>query len=274
MYVNNAAITQNEDQSEGFYFTDKESPQDGQCGDYVDGALSAFTNMGAAKATFGITLCHSTFLLPTTSSLGSPRVDAGTDEIDTFRLTVGMIILHEMIHFVSRECKKPYPALCKRYSRTNRSHIDIYDQPAVYPPSGSRWDDRDFAKWTEDLIEEAYGYIRCAFLGLVSVVQRRLALQNADSYTVLTVCIRNPELDCLGTFQDYIIAKRKLPFQVSPRTVRKIRSGELDLKKDDVPTDVPDDFLSMYQSEIEGAGIAVFDRTEQPSRFENVEDIS
>ena len=30
--------------------------------------------------------------------------------------------------------------------------------------------------------------------------------------------------------------------------------GELDLKKDDIPTNMPDDFASLYQSDVGGAG--------------------
>ena len=106
-------------------------------------------------------------------------------------------------------------------------------------------------------------------------------MKNADSYAVLAVCRQYPELECLGNFQKDIIAKRKFPFQVSSRAVQKIRSGELDLKKDDIPTDMPDDFLSMYQSEV-GLGRAgslelrhsVGQTREHPSRFENVQDVS
>ena len=64
-------------------------------------------------------------------------------------------------------------------------------------------------------------------------------------------------LDCLGTFQSDIVAKRRLPFQVSSRTVEKIRSGELDLIKDDISTDMSEGFASLYQTEIEGANSLV-----------------
>lgn len=63
------------------------------------------------------------------------------------------------------------------------------------------------------------------------------AMKNADNYAILATCMQYDTLDCLGTFQDDIISKRNLPFQVSSRTVERIRSGKLDLKKDDIPTD-------------------------------------
>ena len=99
-------------------------------------------------------------------------------------------------------------------------------------------------------------------------------MKNANSYTVLGVCRKYPKLDCLGTFQKDNIAKRKLPFQVSPRIVQKIRSGGLDLKKDDMPT-ISYDFLFLYQSEIEEANsleirYSIGQTGEYSSRFENV----
>lgn len=236
MFVDNAAITQDQDQNNGFYTANEENPSGGECGER-DGARNlAFiiTGSNSMRAIFGITLCPDLFNQPTTSSLGSPNVNSGTKEIDRFMDTGGMGILHEMVPLVSLNCKKPYPALCERYSRTNLSHIVIQDQSAVYPPKGKSWKNRYFAKWTLDPTELSYGYSPVAYLGLAAP---KLAMINTDSYTVLGVCRQNPELDCLGKFQKDIIAKRKLPFQVSPRAVQKIRSGELDLKKDDVPTD-------------------------------------
>lgn len=87
------------------------------------------------------------------------------------------------------------------------------------------------------------------------------------------------ELDCLGTFQSDIVAKRKLPFRLpstSHRTVEKIRSGDLDLRKDDVPTsDVSGGLESLWQSEAEGGdglgvGNSVGQNGKHPSRFKDV----
>ena len=50
-----------------------------------------------------------------------------------------------------------------------------------------------------------------------------------------------------------VVTKRRLPFHVSSRTVKKIRSGELDLIKDETLTDLSEGLASLYQTEIQGA---------------------
>lgn len=97
-------------------------------------------------------------------------------------------------------------------------------------------------------------------------------MKNADNSAVLAMCMQYDDLDCLGTFQNDIISKREPPFQVSSRTVEKIRSGKLDLKKDDIPTDVSEGFEDLYQSEVGGAGSlepphSVGQSGKRPSRF-------
>lgn len=84
-----------------------------------------------------------------------------------------------------------------------------------------------------------------------------LALKNADNYAVLAVCMQYEDLDCLGTFQSDIVAKRKLPFRLpstTSRTVEKIRDGGLDLRREDVPrVDNPNPELEVgWRSEAEG----------------------
>ena len=103
----------------------------------------------------------------------------------------------------------------------------------------------------------------------------KLAMLNADNYAILALCMFYDSLNCLGTFQNDIISKRKLPFQVSSRTVQKIGSGELDLKRDDVPTDTSDDFASLYQDDIGETGSLdsrhlIGQTGKHPSRFNDV----
>lgn len=118
----------------------------------------------------------------------------------------------------------------------------------------------------------SYGYTTAAYLGLSMPA---LAMKNADNYAILAVCMQHDSLDCLGTFQDDIISKRKLPFQVSSRTVEKIRSGELDFKAGDIPTDMTEGFASLYHREVEGADSLemrhwIGQTNNHPNRFKDI----
>lgn len=107
MYINNAAIPPHSDLSTGFYGPDPDSPPDGACGVGPYAAL-AFTLAGGVdiQATNGITVCPTLFTNPTTSSLGSPVPNGGVKEINRFRDTGGMTILHEFMHMITSNGKK------------------------------------------------------------------------------------------------------------------------------------------------------------------------
>ena len=102
-----------------------------------------------------------------------------------------------------------------------------------------------------------------------------LAMKNADNFVVLALCLLYAALDCLGKFQSDIRSKRNVPFQVSSRTVQKIRSGELDLKKDDILTNVSEGFAYFNGTELEGAGSleprqSIGHDGQPPGRFKDV----
>lgn len=138
-------------------------------------------------------------------------------------------------------------AACKRRTHANFDDIEVIDQPAAYPPDGKTWTNRIWGSWVLHPEIISYGYAPCAYLGLSKPA---LAMRNADNFMVLALCLRYPELDCLGKFQSDIRSKRNVPFQVSSRTVQKIRSGELDLKEDDIS-----ESLAFFNgTELEGAG--------------------
>lgn len=102
MYVNNEAIPPHDDLSDGFYPPEEETPSNGGCGAVGPYTSLAFTLTGGSiEAIYGITLCPGTFTSPTTSSLGSPAANGGTNEIDNFKNTGGMLILHEFVHLVT-----------------------------------------------------------------------------------------------------------------------------------------------------------------------------
>lgn len=128
--------------------------------------------------------------------------------------------------------------------------VEVIDQPAAYPPDGKTWTNRNWASWVLNPEIQSYGYAPCAYLGLSKPA---LAIRNADNFMVLALCLLYAALDCLGKFQNDIQTKRHVPFQVSSRTVQKIRSGEIDLKKDDPPTDMPEGFELINEKELEGA---------------------
>ena len=99
----------------------------------------------------------------------------------------------------------------------------------MVPPSGQTFDNRNFDQWVSNDTYATYGYTPSIYLGLAKPGS---AKYNADNYAILGICMRYVELDCLGTFQDQIRSgkeRRGLPFQISWRTVEKIRSGEVDL---------------------------------------------
>ena len=273
MYVDNEAIPPNEDPSDGFYAPEEDNPPDGACGNLGQYISLGFTlTDGDSDALYGITLCPHAFNLPTTSSISPPTANGGTAEIDKFKDTGGILILHEFVHLVTHNGEKHLSVLLKGYPRTNYIRADVKDQLAAYPPDGTTWTNRDWDDWVLNPAGFSYGYTPAAYLGLS---MPKLAMINADNYAIFGMCMQYPSLDCLGTFQNDIVSKRKLPFQVASRTVQKIRSGELDLKRDDVPTDVSDNFASLDRDEVEG--ISSLDSRhlightgEHPSRFSDV----
>lgn len=102
MYVNNAAIPPYQDQSDGFYPPEEDTPSHGVCGNVGRYVSLAFTLTGGRMgAIYGITLCPAIFALPTTSSLGSPAANGGTAEIDRFKSTGGILTIHEFVHLVT-----------------------------------------------------------------------------------------------------------------------------------------------------------------------------
>lgn len=273
MYVNNEVIPPHEDPSDGFYAPEESNPPDGACGDFGKYNSLGFTlTDGDMDAHYGITLCPNAFTLPTTSSLNPPTASGGTAEIDKFKDTGGILILHEFVHLVTLNGEKHLSILPKGPPCTKYICTDVKDQPAAYPPDGTTWTNRDWASWVLSSTGWSYGYTPAAYLGLS---MPKLAMLNADNYAILGMCMQYPSLDCLGTFQNDIVSKRKLPFQVSSRTVQKIRAGELDLKRDDVPTDMSDDFASLYQDEVGGSGSLdsghlIGQTGKHPSRFSDV----
>ena len=109
MYVNNQAIPPHSDLSQGFYASDEENPRDGNCGSITGYPKSMFTHTVHSDfaATYGMTLCPYAFRVPLLSSLGSPVLGRGEAQIERFRETGGMLILHEFVHLVSYGGKTP-----------------------------------------------------------------------------------------------------------------------------------------------------------------------
>ena len=140
---------------------------------------------------------------------------------------------------------------CERRTRADFDNTGVIDQLAAYPPDGKTWTNLNWASWVLNPEIFSYGYAPCAYLGLSKPA---LAMKNADNFMVLALCMLYTALDCLGKFQSDIQSKRNVPFQVSARTVQKIRSGELDLKEVDIPTDMSEGFAIFNRTELEEAG--------------------
>ena len=100
-YVNNRFIPPHTDTSEAFYIPSPDSPKDGACGSVNRAGTKAFTLVVDVDALKGITLCPVLFNYPTTSSLPPPTGNGGVAEIDQYKQTAGMTILHELVHLVS-----------------------------------------------------------------------------------------------------------------------------------------------------------------------------
>lgn len=275
MYVNNQAIPPHNDLSQGFYASDEENPAAGSCGSGLGYPKSMFT-LGAysdAAATYGLTLCPYQFNVPLASSLGSPVSKGGEAQIEKFRETGGMLILHEFVHLVTNLGKKCRVAPSERRARADLDDLEIKDQLAAYPPDGKTWTNRDWASWVlnPDTEIRSYGYAPCAYLGLSMPA---LAMKNADNFMVLALCLRYASLDCLGKFQNDIRSKRDVPFQISSRTVQKIRSGDLDLKKDDISMEISEGFAYLNEKGLKGAGSleqwhSIGQTGQPPARFNN-----
>lgn len=117
MYVNNQAIPPHDDLSDGFYASDEKNPLDGNCGSIIGYPKSIFTLAPRtdSAATYGLTLCPYLFRVPLMSSLGSPAPNGGEAQIERFRETGGMLILHEFVHLVTNNGEES--RLQKAYSR-------------------------------------------------------------------------------------------------------------------------------------------------------------
>ena len=107
----------------------------------------------------------------------------------------------------------------------------------MYPPTGQPWTNRNWASWVPHKRRLAYGYTRAVYLGLS---RPQTARANADNYAILALCMHFKTLDCLGTFQSDIIARRRLPFRLPARTAERIRRGEVDLTRGDDDDDDDD----------------------------------
>ena len=103
MYVNNQAIPPHNDLSDGFYASDETNPLEGNCGSTAGYPKSIFTLTAGSDvaATYGLTLCPYLFHVPLMSSLGSPVPNRGEAQIERFRETGGMLILHDLVHLVT-----------------------------------------------------------------------------------------------------------------------------------------------------------------------------
>ena len=104
MYVNNQAIPPHKDLSQGFYASDETSPRDGNCGSIHAAYPKSIFTLGLGSdvaATYGMTLCPYLFRVPLTSTLGSPAPNRGEAQIERFRETGGMLILHDLVHLVT-----------------------------------------------------------------------------------------------------------------------------------------------------------------------------
>ena len=141
-------------------------------------------------------------------------------------------------------------AECEKITDADFDGVEVIDQPAAHPPDGKTWTNRDWASWVLNPEIRSHGYAFCAYLGLSKPA---LAVRNADNFMVLALCLLYAALDCLGKFQNNIQSKRNVPFHVSSRTVQKIRSGEMDLERDDIPTDMSKRFAFINEKELEGA---------------------
>lgn len=273
MYVDNQAKPPHSDPSDGFYTPEEDDPPDGSCGSVGRYAKTIFTLTGGSdvEATYGITLCPNLFRLPMTSRLRPPVPNGGEAQIERFRETGGMLILHDFVHLVTYNSKKHLLVTYERRTHVDLGPVEIIDQPAAYPPDGKTWTNKNWASWVLNPKVFTYGYTPSAYLGLS---MPELAMKNADNFMVLALCLQYAALDCLGKFQNDIQTKRNVPFHVSSRTVQRIRSGELDLRKDGIPTNTSEGVGSLVENELEGAGslgpeYSIGHNAQLPGRFKD-----
>lgn len=114
------------------------------------------------------------------------------------------------------------------------------------------WTNRNWASWVPDPGVAAYGYTYSVYLGLAMPA---MAMKNADNYVTLALCLLYAALDCLGKFQNDIVYKRDVALHASSRTAQRIRSREIDLEKDDIPTVTSENFASLDRTGARGAGL-------------------
>ncbi len=94
-------------------------------------------------------------------------------------------------------------------------------------PANNDWKDvghlpTDFSAWTTSDMEKAYGMINPKWLGLA---RPELAKNNAENYAVFSLCVKYPTLDCVGGFTYAIARRQSVPFVVSPRVAKKLRTA-------------------------------------------------
>ena len=100
----------------------------------------------------------------------------------------------------------------------------MIDQPRAIPPAND-WSTvgrlpTDFSSWTTSDTEIAYGALKTKWLGLA---KPDLAKDNAENYAVFSMCVKFPELDCVGGFTYAIKRGLEVPFEVSDRVKRRVR---------------------------------------------------
>ena len=64
--------------------------------------------------------------------------------------------------------------------------------------------------------------IKPKWLGLA---KPELAKNNAENYAVFSLCIKYPALDCVQGFTYAIARRQSVPFFVSPRVAKKLRTA-------------------------------------------------
>lgn len=59
----------------------------------------------------------------------------------------------------------------------------------------------------------------------LGLAKPELAKNNAENYAVFSLCVKYPTLNCVGGFTYAIARRQSVPFVVSPRVAKKLRTA-------------------------------------------------
>ena len=142
-----------------------------------------------------------------------------------------------------------HASLSLRLNTNIQSPIAIIDQPCAEPPplppspdgvtpAGKDYTNRNWALWTLNQQEFAFGFTESQYLGLA---RPNLALKNAENYAIFALCLQFPNLKCVGNIVDAIAKRDKVSFELAPEAVKQIQqnrstmswiSGEEETRRD------------------------------------------